>query len=160
MTEFVALKYLTYLELHFPGNISVRELRENFFKVWSNSHTCSNNAREREEYFWVCTEVCKIVIPVYYNPFCTLQFCLSKSTIAAAYFHLYAADSDKIIILKYVSKTEEWIWECDWTNSYSVECHVHIVSLKTWRFLQKFLHVACILFCFIIFGWLGISYCF
>lgn len=56
----------------------------------------------------------------------------SKNTVATAYFHLYAGDSDKIIILKYVSKTEECILECDWTktNSYSVECHVHTVSLK------------------------------
>lgn len=63
---------------------SLRTSGKLFFKVWSTSHTCSNNAWEREEYFWVFTEVCKIVIPVYYSPFCTLQFCLSKSTVAAA----------------------------------------------------------------------------
>lgn len=125
--------------------------------MWSNSHTCSNNARERQEYFWVCTWVCKIVIPVSYSPFCTLQFCLSKSIVAAAYRHLYAGDSDKNIILKYISKTKEWIWECFWnkTNSDSAECQIHTISLKNLEISVEIL-AYCMYFILFCYFWLPI----
>lgn len=44
----------------------------------------------------------------------TVHFAHYSSVLAKAQLqqHLYAGDSDKNIILKYISKTKEWIWEC------------------------------------------------